>query len=335
MVKPSSRNTSPKHLGRKRTATTNLPVGRTRSVIDKQRASMQPRVMNQQHSRPMSWHPNMYTDFNFTNPNPTFYIDANEMYQQPTFYSTATVNGLYTPLSQPVVDEPQIQELITPLEGLTAEEMGQQYDGDAFNYQYWMPHEMVKQQHSAMDSMFPQPVQQPSWLWTTSVNQDLPTAPSSPAFLPIQGAIEASPLDLNTRNLPQKAEGEELVAMGLYDSPAEVQTSSLLFGGCGRKRSLKLEESFEPAPESEKDDNEDHDGEAEDDDQTENEQTDTTSFPDYQDQQNAAQMSNMAGQSFFFEAEPAVSSQQQAVYTSTAGGLSGGLLSQGVGYGWF
>ena len=276
----------------------------------------------------------MYTDFNFTASNPTYFVDANEMYQQPDLYSTATVNGLYTPLSQPVVDEPQIQELIPPLEGLSAEEMGQPYDSEAFTYQYWMPHHMAKQQHSAMDSMFPQPVQQPSWFWTTSVNQDLPTAPSSPSFLPIQGTVEASPLDLNTHHLPQKVEGEELVAMGLYDSPAEVQTSSLLFGGGGRKRSLKLEESFEPASESEKDEN-DEDGAGEEDDETE-EHTNATPFPDFPDQQNTAQVSNMAGQSFFFESEPTVGSQQQqAVYTSTTSGLSGGLLSQGVGYGWF
>lgn len=288
---------------------------------------MQQRVVNQQQSRPVSWHPNMYTDFNFTAPNPTFFMDTNDVYQQPNFYSTATVNGLYTPLCQPVVDEPQIQELITPLEGLTAEEMSQQYDGDALSYQYWMPQHMAKQQYPAMDYMFPQPVQQPSWMW-----QDLPTAPSSPSFLPIQGAVEASPLDLNTRNLPQKFEGDELVAMGLYDSPAEVQTSSLLFGGSGRKRSLKLEESFEPPPESEKDENEDDDGEAEEDDQTENERTDIAPFPEFQDQQNAA---NMAGHSFFFETEPTPGSQQQAVYTSTSGGLNGGLLSQGMSYGWF
>ena len=302
-------------------------------MMDKQRGNIQqPNVVSQQQSRPVSWHPNTYSNLNFTQ-NTSYFLDSNDAYHQPTFYSTATVNGLYTPLSQPVVDEPQIHELITPLEGLTADEIGHHYDEDAFDYQYWMPHDISKQQQQfSMDSTY-QAVQQPTWHWNFTFNQDLPTAPSSPTFLPIQGGMDASPLDLNTRNLPAKSDGEELVAMGLYDSPAEVQSSSLLFGGGRtRKRSLKLEESFEPQPESEQDETEDADGE--DDESADADAQDTTSLTHFTDEQAPQLNPSMAGQSFFFDTEHAVSSHQQAVYPSAMSGFSGGLLNQATGWGW-
>lgn len=297
---------------------------------------MQHQPVTQQPSRPVSWHPSAYPEFNFTQPSPPYFHSATT-YEPPISYSTATVNGLYTPLSQPILDEPQIQELITPLEGLTAAEMGQQYDPDAYGYPYW--HQGVDKQFPAMDNMFPQSMLQQPWHYPT---QKLPTAPSSPSFLPIQGAIEASPLDLNTRSAPQKPSGDELVAMGLYDSPADVQSSSLLFGGSGRKRSLKLEESFEPPPESEKDqegsDDEDgaSDGEPDEDNQVETATADSAApFPEFAEQVQPGPVPNLLGQSFFFENEPVEMSQQHAVYAPIMSGFNGGLMNQGTSYGWF
>lgn len=65
-------------------------------------------------------------------------------------------------------------------------------------------------------------------------------------------------IDIGTLSLDNGGEtgdtgaAEELVGMGLYDSPAEVQSTSFLFGGIssGRK-ALKLEESFEPGEQEE------------------------------------------------------------------------------------
>jgi len=61
-----------------------------------------------------------------------------------------------------------------------------------------------------------------------------------------------------------KDDAEELVGMGLYDSPAEVQSSSLLFNGFSRsgRKVLKLEESFEPEEREEEEDEEDDDEES-------------------------------------------------------------------------
>jgi hypothetical protein len=334
VVKSGSRNTSPRHIGRRRTTTTNVPVGRTRSVIDKQPAS-------QQSSRPVSWHPNVnvnaYPEFSFNGQVDFSYQDVSTTYQQPDFYNTATVNGLVTPMSQPVIDEPQIQELITPLEGLTAAEMGQQTNGNVYGYPYWTDGAIDKS-YPTIDNMFAQPMMQQAWQWNT---QNIPTAPASPSFLPTQGTAEASPLDLNTRISPQKSSGEELVAMGLYDSPAEVQSSSLLFGGSGRKRSLKLEESFEPPPEAEKeekeDENEDSEGEPDDELEQQDDADEVVPFPEFPVHAQHMPNSNMAGQSFFFETDPSGGISQQPVYPQGPGGFSmnGDLLNQGMSYGWF
>ena len=219
-------------------------------------------------------------------------------------YPTTAVNGLVTPMSYPLPDEPQIQELITPLEDLSAQEGGSGFDGSGYGYQYWMAPDTGKDQVYVMDNMFPQQqVVQQAWQYQHPAMLDIPTAPPSPTFLPIQGAIEASPLSLDTRQLPSHLEGEELVGMGLYDSPAEVQSSSLLFGGgfsgVARKRSLKLEESFEPAPEKAEGEDEE---ETEDEDAEEDSEDNESELP-IQQNQLVEQASSMIGQSFFFDAE--------------------------------
>lgn len=90
------------------------------------------------------------------------------------------------------------------------------------------------------------------------------TAPPSPDF-PTASDINLDNLSLDTSGGRAQDNREELVGMGLYDSPAQVQSSSLLFGnfaGSGQT-SLKLAESFEPV---EWDPDADQDGEAEEDD---------------------------------------------------------------------
>lgn len=253
----------------------------------------------------------------------------------PFMYGTTAANGLVTPMSYPLADEPQIQELITPLEELSAQEIGPHYPSTAYEYPYWMVPDMGKQQIYAMDHMFPQQQQilPSTWQFNPHLNtSDIPTAPTSPTFLPIQGGVDASPLSLDTHHPPGKPEGEELVGMGLYDSPADVQSSSLLFGGglygMGRKKSLKLEESFEPGPETS---DADEEAEEDEDDDNDDEEPGPPELPVYQEQPtNPA--SSMAGQSFFFDSEADLSA---ASYPATMGYLpNGGYQMQYQGYGW-
>lgn len=85
------------------------------------------------------------------------------------------------------------------------------------------------------------------------LSHNIQTAPVSPDFLPLPEMGDTFNVEYNDEG-PEK---DELVGMGLYDSPADVQSSSLLFGGClpVRRKSLKLEESFEPGPISDEDNN--------------------------------------------------------------------------------
>jgi hypothetical protein len=238
-------------------------------------------------------------------------------------HGTTAVNGLITPMSYPLPDEPQIQELITPLEELSAQEAGPHHPSTNYNYTNWVAQDYSKNQGYAMDNMFPQQMMPQTWEYLPMQNNiEVTTAPSSPVFLPIQGGVEASPLRLDLAQVvPAANDGEELVGMGLYDSPADVRSSSLLFGGglsgSGPKRSLKLEESFEPAPETS--DAEDEDGEEngeedgeeadEEEDQDEDlEVSPATNLPISQ-HQFTAPVPSLSGQSFFFETEADVSNQ--------------------------
>ena len=296
---------------------------------------MQQQFALQQQSRPLSWHPKSYPDFNYATQGPP----ADVLYNTyPQFmYGTTTANGLATPMSYAMPDEPQIQELISPLEDLSAQETGTYYGSVPYDYQYWTASGMGKEQVYAMDNMFPQQQQVIPQTWQFNphyMTQDVPTAPSSPTFLPIQGTVDASPLSLDTQKLPSNVEGEELVGMGLYDSPADVQASNLLFGegtGMGRKRSLKLEDSFEPPPES-SDAGEDDEADAEEEDyQADEDADDERSLPIHQHQPSQP-VASMAGQSFFFDSE---ADANAAAYASSMAFVQNqGYQMPYPGYGW-
>lgn len=80
------------------------------------------------------------------------------------------------------------------------------------------------------------------------------TGPSTPDFLPIQNfddnlaSITQSPLDDDERE-------DELVGMGIYNTPGVLETSRTSALGKG----LKLEETFTPSSDNEEDDDEDDD----------------------------------------------------------------------------
>jgi len=276
-------------------------------MLDRKRSSTPHQLAPQQLSRPLSWHPNSYVDFNFNASDISAQTSYMNQYQFNPYCTTA-VNGNITPMSYAAPDEPHINELITPLEGLAAYE-GQSNYGCLNPFQNFISSNTMKESGYAMDNMFPQTMLHPSWQWGyPSQVPNVPTAPASPAFLPIQGGVEASPLDLNSQNAPSKPEGDELVGMGLYDSPADVQQSSFLFGGgfegAMKKKSLKLEESFEPAA-----DGSQAEGEEENQDEDEDapaEESDSQSALDFNPYQEPAPISNqitMVGQSFLFDGD--------------------------------
>lgn len=207
-------------------------------------------------SRPISWHPNMLNEMSQWQMMNQGINDS----LMTTPYTTAEVNGLVTPMSYPLVDEPQIQELITPLEGLSANEAGSGYGyGQDFDMtQYWLSQQT---KDSAIDfdpSLYSMVNYQPQWYPADQyMMPNVPTAPTSPSFLPLPEF--GAPLEVR---MPEPDEHtEELVGMGLYDSPADVQSLSLFAGPSplGQRKSLKLEDSFEPSPNEEEEEYDDED----------------------------------------------------------------------------
>lgn len=333
IVKSSSRNNSPVHSARRKTTST-IPISRTRSVHDRRQPHISQQYHTQQSVRPVSWHPNSDASFNFSAPDLLQAPVSHTYYQPYPFFGTTTANGLVTPTSYPIADEPQIQELITPLEELSARGQMQTYGFEGLNQQSWLLQDPPKSQGYSMDSMFPQNHAQQPWVWNHQTSMlDVPTAPSSPDFLPIQGGIEASPLNLNTHNLlgPTTNDGEELVGMGLYDSPADVQSSSLLFGGGLAKRQLKLEESFEPATDTgeEADDEEDAESDEEELVAASQQEAYNNQFPEYEEA--SIPTSTLAGQSFLFDAGQET---QSANYADMSFMVPSGYQPHYQAYGW-
>merc|ERR1712000_453164 len=112
------------------------------------------------------------------------------------------------------------------------------------------------------------------------MTSNVPTAPSSPDCPPFPN-IDLDNLSLGTTSGKAKVDSEELVGMGLYDSPAEVQSSSLLFGRFSQsgQKSLKLAESFEPVEQDEDADEDDEDAAHEQ--ESESNDSSMTAFPSY------------------------------------------------------
>ncbi|EXJ78492.1 hypothetical protein A1O1_08893 [Capronia coronata CBS 617.96] len=162
-------------------------------------------------------------------------------------FSTVQVNGLFTPLSYQPINDPQLEELFTPLDELPGPERDTAYETQPFDEHSWLGHGQSKSPAYSFDMCPPPLSAQSSWHFhQRPASVEVQTAPSSPDFLQHTNIdTDVSSLD-NATGTTENA--EELVAMGLYDSPAEVQSSSFLFGRASSERkALKLEESFEPA----------------------------------------------------------------------------------------
>lgn len=261
--KSNSRTQSPRTGGRRR-MTSQLPT-RTRSVIDHQRSSanfVDQMYQHTTHTRPLSWHPNFAIDYqSYQSFDPQFF-------QQPyqTSANTVFAHGLVTPVPFTAMDESYLDCPAIPLDQMTGQDVSfvptdQRYT--SFDPQDFEPHAVTYTPLSVpmMEAMDYQ-VQDMTWpLLPTSTVANIATAPASPEFL----AMPDMGHSLSDAQIEDTNDKEELIGMGLYDSPAQVQSASFLFSGSTpvRRKSLKLEESFQPAPPSDAD--ADADAEADDD----------------------------------------------------------------------
>lgn len=188
-------------------------------------------------------------------------------------YSTTNVNGLITPLSHPIANEPQIQELITPLDEYPVDASTYMGNSSLVDDGAWMLESQQKCYPYSFGLAYQANSLQPTWQLNQSQqlqsSLSVQTAPSSPDCLQLQ----VDTLSLDTADLDSKPHSEELVGMGLYDSPADVQSTSLLFGGISNaaRKGLKLEESF--VPEDREDEELDDEEEVEDEEDDEEEET--------------------------------------------------------------
>jgi hypothetical protein len=325
VVKPTSRNNSPRSLKRRKTTTSAPTATRNKSFIDHLPTTAQQwPVSNGTRSRPVSWHPTSMDDFY----NIPYNTDSSAF-----AYSTTNVNGLITPLSHPIANEPQIQELITPLD---------EYPVDASNYMgnngfvdenAWMLQSQQKCYPYSFGLAYQANQLQPTWQLNQSQqlqsSLSVQTAPSSPDCLPLQ----VDTLSLDTADLDGKVHSEELVGMGLYDSPADVQSTSLLFGGISNatRKGLKLEESFVPEDrEDEELDDGEEDAEVEEDEEEEEEDEESPFEVPMKMEYSSQSIANQMG--FITQQEP---DSLASRYLATLGQLSSAYYpTSHPGYGW-
>lgn len=171
--------------------------------------------------------------------------------------NTIVTHGLPTPNSFPVLDEGFLDCPSMPLEHMNSQNINT-FSNDLQQADLYVdgPENNPFLFTSGMTNMFANESLGPStapWPYYPASPHNIQTAPVSPDFLPLPDM--GGTFDITYINeVPDK---DELVGMGLYDSPVDVQSNCLLFGGSipMRRKSLKLEESFEPGPLSDEEEN--------------------------------------------------------------------------------
>lgn len=245
VTKQSSRNHSPRNRGGRR-MTTHLPT-RTRSVADSQRSDISLHRSNYAQARPTSWHAAFMNEYQYLHTFPPYFEP--QQYQMPG--DTTLAHGLLTPGSFPVMDAAFLDCPNVPLDQIGAHQLDALQNTVQFPDAYTEGSDGNQAYYASMglnpysgDNFAPTPS---AWPYLPAKHaHNIQTAPVSPEIFPFQG-FENIPDSMCIGDVPDR---DELVGMGLYDSPAEVQSASLLFSGSVpvRRKSLKLEESFEPGP---------------------------------------------------------------------------------------
>ncbi|KAL2429717.1 hypothetical protein ABEF95_010039 [Exophiala dermatitidis] len=262
VVKSGSRNNSPR-VRRRKTTTAGTVPSPAKSFVEHLRNSVQTQQWHPSErplSRPVSWHPTPVEDNSIPSTAPVTGQDPCSWN-----FSTAQINGLVTPVSYAAFHEPQMEEYFTPLEQLPEPAMGFPYGSQPLGEQTWPSHYLPQTHHGSFSMLSQHAAVEPSWQCNQHPGPaQVQTAPNSPETLQMPS------LDLGTLSLASTGDIEddqELVGMGLYDSPAEVQSSTLFGGIPSGRKTLKLEESFEPTDLNGEDDDaggeEDADGQEE------------------------------------------------------------------------
>jgi hypothetical protein len=180
--------------------------------------------------------------------------------------TTCQVNGAITPVSHPFVGEPFVQDAYTPLDDMYSPDFDRRYaflnefsaDKDDF-----YPSQYASQYPMTTDSLY----QFPAGLYEAQkqseyhIQQLGQTAPPTPDVVSCKPSMELHG-DGFTAGIDQGT--EDLVGMGLYDTPSPLPTSTSFLSDPwdipirpAVGKGLKLEETFQPTTTD--DDNEEED----------------------------------------------------------------------------
>ena len=234
----------------------------------------------------------------------------------------------------PSIDEPQIHDLITPLDEDPANMFGQSYPYWSFPippHSHFWPQELkpVEQHAPTHDNLYQQ-------FQTTNIN----TAPASPTFLPIQTYSSNG----DDKAINAMVDGEVLVGVGLYDKPESVRASCQLSSSFDRRGSLgkglRLEDALEPPLIINEDDDEletnaddEEEGEEEEEEEEECDEEEQTADLDLSQTINLNKPNpNLSGHSFYYDQGQTYSSAPQHLTYSQASPFDTRLIQTNAQY---
>jgi len=183
------------------------------------------------------------------------------------------VNGLITPVSHPYHVDPIVREDVT-LDASIAQDFESRYaylnEFSADRNPFWASE--IEKHFNETEFPFPTEQAHKTAPFQEHLHNYAPaaletTAPPTPDLLPIRDFVSDAE-ETAFRNSDSKSRTDELVGMGLYDSPSSLE-STTLFGGnsinipyrSNSGKGLKLEETFQPSQSDEDEEDDDAEGE--------------------------------------------------------------------------
>lgn len=319
------------------------PPARTRSVVDRRPTFPQwQAVYDQAVTRPISWH----TPYDVSTPLSQYdaSLQSDSLSYMSTPFTAPELQGVFTPLSMPHADEPQITELVTPLDEYPNHLLDHNYSSfsyPAFNQNiFWQPDSKPNRQ---IDSLATTDDYVPAYdsMYTQFQATKLDTAPPSPSFLPIQSNALQDQLT-SSANMEADITGEELIGMGLYDSPADVQSSrrtGSVDSGFGRResagRGLKLEDAFEPPPSEDENDDDSQNVSEDGNDDYDDDHSCPGNVVEIPDQSEPIySQPNFVGQTFYLDQDDAYSQYVGPMKPISSSDQSFHIFPNNEGYGW-